>query len=178
MKNLGTLESWKFKLRSCLLASLLNISFLFSIATAQEAIITGGTEVSGIGGSLSYSLGQVVYQIHTGTNGSIAEGVQQPCMIPPTPAIKKAGSPYLSFTAFPNPTSDYLFLNVKNFNDENLSFQIIDIHGKVLHYQKISDSQTSFYTGNLAPAIYCLQIMLDKKLIDTFKIIKIREDLR
>jgi putative copper export protein len=44
---------------------------------AQENINTTGGDATGIEGSASYSIRQIVYQTHTGTNGSVSEGVQQ-----------------------------------------------------------------------------------------------------
>ena len=49
-----------------------------TVATAQESVSASGGEASGSGGSVSYSVGQLFYRIHTGTTGSVAEGVQQP----------------------------------------------------------------------------------------------------
>ncbi len=45
---------------------------------AQTSVNATGGNASGSGGSASYSAGQVVYTTHTGANGSVAEGVQQP----------------------------------------------------------------------------------------------------
>ena len=45
---------------------------------AQESVNATGGDASGSGGSVSYSVGQITYQTHTGINGSVAEGVQQP----------------------------------------------------------------------------------------------------
>ena len=52
-------------------------NFCLSTATAQESINATGGDASGSAGSASYSVGQVAYQTLAGTNGSIAEGVQQ-----------------------------------------------------------------------------------------------------
>jgi hypothetical protein len=54
------------------------LTFSLSTIHAQEAIPAGGGNASGSGGSASYSVGQVVYTTNTGTNGSAAQGVQQP----------------------------------------------------------------------------------------------------
>jgi len=45
---------------------------------AQETIPASGGKASGSGGTASYSFGQVVYTTYTGTNGLVAQGVQQP----------------------------------------------------------------------------------------------------
>jgi len=44
---------------------------------AQESVNAAGGNASGSGGTVSYTVGQVVYTTKTGTNGSVAEGVQQ-----------------------------------------------------------------------------------------------------
>jgi hypothetical protein len=49
---------------------------------AQESINAAGGNTTGSGGSASYSVGQVVYTTNTGTNGSVAQGVQQAYEIP------------------------------------------------------------------------------------------------
>jgi len=66
------------------------ISFVFSlfiwsfqISNAQQSINASGKDVSGSRGVVSYLVGQVIYQTHTETNGSVAEGVQQPYKYPP-----------------------------------------------------------------------------------------------
>jgi hypothetical protein len=41
---------------------------------AQNTIPASGGNASG-SGTASYSVGQVMYQTHTGTNGSVSEGV-------------------------------------------------------------------------------------------------------
>ncbi len=159
MENKWSMKSWKIEVKCRFVVSFLTFTFLVSIATAQVAITAAGSDVSGESGSLSYSIGQVVYQFHAGTSGSATEGVQQPYRILAAPVVKKASNKYLSFTVFPNPTTDFLFLNIENFKNENLSFQVIDIHGRVLYNQKITDAQTRFFVGNLSPAIYGILVM-------------------
>lgn len=44
---------------------------------AQESAHAAGGDFSGFGGSVSYSVGQVVYTAHTGVTGMEAQGVQQ-----------------------------------------------------------------------------------------------------
>ena len=55
---------------------------------AQESPTAAGGEATGTGGTSSYSVGQVVYTTATGTNGSLAQGVQQPYEISVTNSIK------------------------------------------------------------------------------------------
>jgi hypothetical protein len=45
---------------------------------AQSTIPATGGNAAGNGGSVSYTVGQIVYTTVSGTNGSVAQGVQQP----------------------------------------------------------------------------------------------------
>lgn len=45
---------------------------------AQQANASSGAVASGSGGSVSYSVGQLVIKTETGSAGSVAQGVQQP----------------------------------------------------------------------------------------------------
>ena len=139
---------------------------------AQTSINATGGNASGSGGSASYSVGQVVYTTNTGTNGSVAQGVQQPFEISVVTAIEEAKGINLSVSAYPNPTTDYLTLEVKEFELSNMSFQLYDMSGKLLQSEKITGNQTSIVMSNLVPATYFVKVIQDNKEVKTFKIIK------
>jgi len=48
-----------------------------TIIQGQSTIPSTGGNATGSGGSVSYTVGQITYRTFSGTNGSIAEGVQQ-----------------------------------------------------------------------------------------------------
>lgn len=139
---------------------------------AQEATLTTGGEASGSGGTVSYSVGQVVYFTNTGTTGSVAQGVQQPYEISVVTGIPEAKDISLSVSAYPNPTSDYLNLKVENYDNKNLSYQLFDINGKLLESKKIESNKTSIVMSNFVPATYFLKVTEGNKEVKTFKIIK------
>ena len=139
---------------------------------AQESISTTGGNASGSGGSASYSVGQMVYTTQTGTNGTLAQGVQQPFEISVVTGIEEAKGINLSVSAYPNPTTDYLTLEVKDVELLNLHFQMYDMNGKLLQNEKITGNQTSIVMSNLVPATYFVKVIQGNKEFKTFKIIK------
>ena len=141
---------------------------------AQTSVDATGGNATGSGGSASYSVGQVVYQTHTGTTGSVAQGVQQPYEISVVTGIEEAKGINLSVSAYPNPTSDYLTLSIEKFDISNLSYQLYDINGKLLQNEKITGKQTSIVMSNLVPANYFVKVIQGNEVIKTFKIIKIQ----
>lgn len=139
---------------------------------AQESVNTTGGNASGSGGTLSCSVGQIAYQTHTGTSGSVAEGVQQPYEISIVTEIEEAKGINLSVTAYPNPTSDYLQLNIESEKLIDLSYQLYDMSSKLLQIEKITGNRTSIVTSNLVPATYFIKVIQGNKDVKTFKIIK------
>ncbi|MFW5757849.1 MAG: T9SS type A sorting domain-containing protein [Bacteroidota bacterium] len=163
-------ESRKLKVKR--VAALVTFFFSLSAVSAQETVNATGGDASGSGGSVSYSVGQVAFQTHTATNGSVAEGVQQPYEISVVTAIEEAKGINLSVSAYPNPTADYLTLEVKEIELTNLHFQLYDMNGKLLQSEEITGNQTSIAMGNLIPANYLVKIIQGNKEVKTFRIIK------
>jgi len=137
---------------------------------AQESVNATGGNASGSGGIVAYSVGQVVYTTDTGTNGSVAQGVQQPYEISVVTGLEEAKG--INLSAYPNPTTDYLTLEVKDFELSNLHFQLYDMNGKLLQSEKITGKQTRIVMSNLVPATYFVKVTEGNKEVKTFKIIK------
>jgi hypothetical protein len=154
------------------------ISFLFLICiclirlNAQEAPTTSGGNASGSEGSVSYSVGQIIYTYNTGTNGSEAQGVQQPFEISVITNISEKKGADISISVFPNPTSNYLILNIDFSNNNEQYYTLIDIKGNIIDSKKIDSKETTIYTNFLEPSTYFLKITENNKEIKTFKIIK------
>jgi hypothetical protein len=142
---------------------------------AQEAIPATGGNASGSGGSASYSIGQDVYTTITGSNGSVAQGVQQPYEISVVTSIGEAIGIKPDITAYPNPATDFITLKVDasiTFSIQSMSYQLSDISGKLLENKKLTSNETSIDMKNLVPSIYFLKVTSNHKEVITFKIIK------
>ncbi len=152
---------------------LVMVLFVAVISTkAQETVSATGGEASGSGGSASYTVGQVVYTTSTGTNGSVAEGVQQPYEISVVTGIKEAEGINLSVLAYPNPATDYLTVKVENYKTDNLQYQVFDINGKLLQTVNATGQETSINIQDYPVANYFIKVLDNKKEIKVFKIIK------
>jgi hypothetical protein len=138
---------------------------------AQESLSATGFNGSGSGGSVSGTIGQVFYT-NTITNGSVAQGVQQPFEISVETVIEEAKEISLHCMAYPNPATNFLTLKVENFNKQNLSYNLYDVNGKLLEKKNLESNETSMDMGNYVPATYFLKVIKDNKTIEIFKIIK------
>ena len=140
---------------------------------AQEAILTAGGGASGSGGSVSYSVGQVAYTTNTGSNGySAAEGVQQPFEISVVFGLEETNCINLDLSVYPNPANDVLTIEVDDYDNEKLSYQLYNINGKLLENKELNGSETQIRTNTLVPSTYFLKVVQENKVIKTFKVIK------
>ena len=141
---------------------------------AQQTMSTTGGEATGTGGSSSYTVGQVVYTTNTGSNGSVAQGVQQPYEISATVGIEVTEI-NLELVTFPNPTTDALTLHVgtwSTIDNQTLSYQLFDMQGKLLDSKPLVNSNTIIGVQNLPANTYLLHVLDNKTLIKTFTIVK------
>lgn len=139
---------------------------------AQQSTMAAGGDATGSGGSASFSVGQIVYTTLTGPTGSMAQGVQQPYEISVLLGDVDLPGISLNMNAYPNPTVDFLYLEIDNYRNDALYYQLIDINGKVLQSKKIIESSTSVSMENMLPSTYFLKVQHADKTIKTFRIVK------
>jgi hypothetical protein len=142
---------------------------------AQNSISATGGNASGSGGTVSYSVGQVVFTTNTGTTGSVVQGVQLPFEISIVTGFEEATRINLMVSASPNPITDFLTLKVDasvTLLIQSISYQLFDMSGKLLENKKIDGNQTNIIMSNRMPSTYILKVIQNNKEIKTFKIIK------
>jgi hypothetical protein len=136
---------------------------------AQNSVNTTGSEVKGTGGTVNYTVGQVAYTTIIGSNGSIAQGVQQSYEFSITVGLEET-SINLELSVYPNPTANYLTLKVEE--TENLSYQLFDMQGKLIENKTVMDNSTILSMETLPTSSYFLKVSKNNNIIKTFKIIK------
>jgi hypothetical protein len=138
---------------------------------AQDAIVSSGGNSVGSNGNLSYSVGQVVYTTNFGSNASISQGVQQPFEIQTLLGVENFNID-LQLSVYPNPTANWLTLDIKNISRDNLQYQLFDLNGKLIISDSIKSQITTFQLESYPTSIYLLEILENNKKIKTYKIIK------
>lgn len=156
------------KVKKLLIASLL---LGFTQVNAQDVVATSGGNATGTNGNVSYSIGQVVYTPNTGATGSVAQGVQQPFEIQIVLGVENFNI-NLQLAIYPNPTTNWLQLEVKNTEFTNLTYQMYDLNGKLIYNEKVNAENTTIKTEQLPSAIYLLKVLDSNTEVKTFKIIK------
>ncbi|MFD2551901.1 T9SS type A sorting domain-containing protein [Bizionia sediminis] len=137
---------------------------------SQQAIPTSGGDATGSGGTSSYTVGQMVYTTNTGS-GTVSQGVQQSFEIQ-TLSNPELTTVNLSAGVYPNPTSDYVVLNISDTTLNAVSYQLVDINGKVIANGSITNRATQINMQQLDMGMYILRVNQNNQELKTFKIIK------
>jgi hypothetical protein len=142
-----------------------------NFAQAQESVNSiGGVDV-GTGGTVSFSVGQMVYTTDTKESGSMVQGIQRPYRITTTD-IRKVNDD-ISFKAYPNPSSDDLFLEMNAYRSEKLVYHLYDMQGKLIMTNPIESPKTQINMRALAVGAYLIQIYnSNNQPIQTIQVIK------
>ncbi len=139
---------------------------------AQVAIFATGGNATGNGGSVSYTVGQVVYTTMAGAAGSVEQGIQQPYKISLITGLEGTEGITLQYSAYPNPATNYVTLKVEDFETAGLTYQLYDLSGKHLESKKVKADEIRIDMSDFPPAVYLLKVIDDTKEVKLFKIFK------
>ncbi len=156
--------------KSLMLSVVFFLGFGLITLQAQESVNATGGNVSGNGGAVSYSIGQPFYSTHTSNNGFEIQGVQQPYEISEVIGIEEVEE--INLSVYPNPTTDFLRLKVDKEPLKGLSFQLVDMNGKLLQVKKLMETDNQINMKSYVPSTYFLSIIKHNQCIKKFKIIK------
>jgi hypothetical protein len=166
-------KKFKMQINFKTIAAALAMITQLSAATAQESLNTAGGVDRGRGGSVSYSVGQLVYTTETTQAGAMAQGVQRPYRVSVIENSVSQSQPVFESVVFPNPTGHDLFLQITSPMSENLHYRLIDMSGKQLSSASILAPLTQIPMENLAAGIYLLQVFdTNPNPLQTLQIIK------
>jgi hypothetical protein len=138
---------------------------------AQQAVIATGGNASGSGGTVAYSVGQIVYKTNIGPNGSVSNGIQQAFEISTLTGIED-NKISLNLQVYPNPTNGYLTLSIDKTEFTSFNFQLTDNTGKVIESKVVTSPNEIINMECLAKSVYFLKVSRNDLDVKTFKIIK------
>ena len=152
--------------------SLLILSFAFCATIqiqAQNNTVSAGADAEGSNGSVSYSLGQVVYTSATGINGSINQGVQQPYDYDVITGIEHTE---IELNLYPNPTLGQVNLTIADSRTQDYSLSLFDATGRLIIQNSQLNGLNSFSMESYAAGVYTLSVFKKEELVKSFRIIR------
>ncbi len=144
------------------------------ISTAQslspEIISPSGASFSSTSSQLDWTLGEPVTSLLTISNAILTQGFHQPNLL--VTAISSVSANY-SVAIFPNPTVDFIQLQIQNLLNEVIFIELYTVEGKLLQTQQLNSSadlqidMTKYNSGT-----YQLSIKNNFSKNNTYQIIK------
>jgi len=137
-------------------------------------INTSGSNAAGTSGTVTYSIGQVFYTYIGQSVYNVAQGIQHEevsqTLITPENSVEPKAEIYI----FPNPTTDFVNINIKGleFENEVPFYQLYDFQGRLIKQDTINQNETQISLNDLSSSIYILQVYVENKVLKTFKILK------
>lgn len=139
---------------------------------SQTSINTSGGSAKGNGGSVNYSIGQIMYKTYFNKENSVIDGVQQPFEISEITSIFENSKMKLTLSAYPNPTEKNITLDIEDKVVPNLYYQIYGIKGELIRTNKITTSKTTIEMGEILAGTYFFRVMQENKIVKSFKVVK------
>ena len=144
---------------------------VFVAVKAQETVPVSGGQATGLGGTVSYTIGQLIYTNPTTAAGSLNQGIQQSIEFV-TLSNPELTALTLKALTYPNPTTDFIILALKDANLTGLSYTMYDLLGRLVNKGTVTTSETKIGMKSLPIGVYILRVQQNNKALKTFKIIK------
>lgn len=139
-------------------------SFTFSTAqsTTPTVVASQGDYYTAAGGSVSWTLGEIVTETESSSGHIITQGFHQPKRGVGTGITAPMSGATVAL--YPNPVTDFLSLDFSNSFNGNYRVEIFDMHGKKLFTENFSllaasNKQHNISFSDCADGIYLLNII-------------------
>lgn len=146
------------------------IVFANAQTTTPEVISSAGDYFENSNLSVSWTIGEPITETHTAGTATITQGFHQGLYT--IIAVEEQIPQGIIVNVYPNPTTDYVNVEIKNQNSNNFHIYLYDELGKLLisnRYENIMQINISEY----AKATYFLKILnTENNTINSYKILK------
>lgn len=147
------------------------IIYASSSVFGQRGAVTSGGSAIGTGGSVEYSIGQTNYTTLSSLSGTVTQGLQQPYEILIITGIEHKDID-LKMSAYPNPASDFVVLNLSIINYSDCEYVLQNIEGKVLIKNPITNNENQISLSEYNNETFLLSVIRSNQIVKTFKILK------
>lgn len=136
---------------------------------AQQNTVVAGADYTGVGGSVSLSIGQIDYFHFTDTGGSTNEGNQQPLEFFNVGIEEHS---LFDIQLFPNPVAALLTVKMAAEEIRDVYCELVDLSGKKLMEIKVKEAEFTLDLTAFSRANYRLNFIQNGAIIGSYQINK------
>lgn len=156
-------------MKTPILSSLLLLSCLASPCFGQSSANAGGGDSSDTGGSVAFSVGEVVYTQVVSIGGQSNQGVQH--AYDSYVGIEEGSSLDAVLSLFPNPASTTVTLDIADLASGSYTYSLFDMTGKTLEVRAAQAGQNPIDIRGLASGTYLLNVQKETGGQKSFRLV-------
>lgn len=158
-----------------LLATMLLGTMSYAQHIAPQSVNSGGTTMTQTNGSMRFTVGELVVQTLTDSNGNtLGSGFTAGAHLT-TISIQETDTAVLDVKVYPNPTTELVHIQINSSTLEHVVVTITDLQGREVYsgnYAALSNV-IGVNTASYATGTYMLTLKtLNNEVLGTYKIIK------
>ncbi|MUH38089.1 T9SS C-terminal target domain-containing protein [Zobellia amurskyensis] len=139
-----------------------------SSASMASLNVSGGQARSSKG-SVVYSVGTIFYTNIETQQNTVSQCIQQAKEL----KIQEVKDMQLvKLRAYPNPTTDYVLIDILDYENENAQYQLFDFRGSLIKNERITTSTTKLPMDDLRSSTYFLKVTVMNKFEKTLTLLK------
>lgn len=139
------------------------------VTHAQKAIVSGGGMHENSSGYISWSLGELAISTLKTSEYIITQGFQQSKLT--VTAIDEETDIPTKVKTYPNPTSDYLYIEVDG-DIANLRYEVYTLSGLNISGAKFDSTPQKIVFARFSSGVYIIRVRLNNQIIKTFRVVK------
>ena len=153
-----------------------NLLFLFVMfigvsSTAQQVVASSGNSFSTVSYSVDWTLGEPVIETFTGSNNMLTQGFHQTKLV--VTSLQDLTFPGLEVKVFPNPTENFLRIEVLQQGNDVFRYELSEITGRKIWLKELKTQSDQIDMSSYASGIYLLHLFNSRdEHIKICKIIK------
>ncbi len=154
--------------------SLILVLFTFVLLHAQSGFSAFYSDTTSSSASISASITPFIFEVDTSAVILLSASVQQAYeistdIISESPLVNQVK---LSCAAYPNPTTNYLILDIGEEQEVGISYQLYDLNGVLLKEKLITAIHSVISMKEYHSSIYILKVIESNKIVQSFRVIK------
>jgi hypothetical protein len=149
---------------------LITVVLLISQLHAQQVVNNAGGIAKNSQYEISWGLGELAIHTFTSENYTITQGFHQSLLT--VTGINEGIEPGFEISVFPNPTQNFVNLELGANSPNNLEYQVYGQKGQLIERKPIHAQPVKVSFLDLAGGVYFIKVFMDDKKVKTFKIVK------
>jgi hypothetical protein len=132
--------------------------------------LTNGGEINSSAGGVSYSIGQMFFELNNSDSTSFNHGVQQPLQ---ANRVNLCVAEKVIIQVYPNPATEQIVIELDIRKGNDFSYSLFNLYGMKILTSSIIDDVSIVQINGLPPATYFLIVFDHFIQVGTYRIVKI-----